>query len=107
MTATALDRLLDDTEGQLDAALAALMAGDLIDLADLPPRVETICRMAIDSRRRDAADRLLRLTQKLDAIEAHLRERLAAVTPDTERPANPKRASDVYRAAAGAPKSTT
>ncbi|MDB5359961.1 MAG: hypothetical protein JWO51_1258 [Rhodospirillales bacterium] len=107
MTGTALDRLFDDTEGQLDAALAALLSGDLIELADLPARVETICRMAIDSRRRDAADRLLRLTQKLDAIETHLRERLAAVTPDTERSANPKRASDVYRAAAGAPKSKT
>jgi len=55
MTGTTLDRLLDDTEGQLDAALVALLGGDLIDLADLPPRVETICRMAIDSRRRDAA----------------------------------------------------
>lgn len=107
MTGTALDRLLDDTEAQLDTALAALLAGDLIDLADLPPRVETICRMAIDSRRRDAADRLLRLSQKLDAIEVHLRERLAAVTPDTERAANPKQASAVYRAAAGAPKSKT
>lgn len=107
MTGTTLDRLLDDTEGQLDTTLAALLAGDLIDLADLPPRVETICRMAIDSRRRDAADRLLRLTRKLDAIEAHLRERLAAVTPETERSADPKRASDVYRAAAGAPKSKT
>jgi hypothetical protein len=107
MTGTTLDRLLDDTGGQLDATLAALLAGDLIDLADLPPRVETICRMAIDSRRRDAADRLLRLTRKLDAVEAHLRERLAAVTPETERSADPKRASDVYRAAAGAPKSKT
>jgi hypothetical protein len=107
MTGTTLDRLLDDTETQLDTTLAALLAGDLIDLADLPPRVETICRMAIDSRRRDAADRLLRLTRKLDAIEAHLRERLAAVTPETERSADPKRASDVYRAAAGAPKSKT
>jgi hypothetical protein len=107
MTGTTLDRLLDDTEGQLDAALVALLAGDLIDLADLPPRVETICRMAIDSRRRDAADRLLRLTQKLEAIETHLRERLAAVTPETERSADPKRATDVYRAAAGAPKSKT
>ena len=107
MTGTTLDRLLDDTEGQLDATLAALLAGDLIDLTDLPPRVETICRMAIDSRRRDAADRLLRLTRKLDSIEAHLRERLAAVTPETERSADPKRASDVYRAAAGAPKSKT
>jgi hypothetical protein len=107
MTGTTLDRLLDDTETQLDTTLAALVAGDLIDLADLPPRVETICRMAIDSRRRDAADRLLRLTRKLDAIEAHLRERLAAVTPETERSADPKRASDVYRAAAGAPKSKT
>ena len=107
MTGTTLDRLLDDTEGQLDAALVALLGGDLIDLADLPPRVETICRIAIDSRRRDAADRLLRLTQKLEAIETHLRERLAAVTPETERSADPKRATDVYRAAAGAPKSKT
>jgi len=107
MTGTALDRLLDDTEGQLDAALIALLAGDLIDLADLPPRIETICRMAIDSRRRDAADRLLRLTGKLDEIEAYLRRRLAAITPDRERPADPKRASDVYRTAAGAPKSKT
>jgi hypothetical protein len=107
MTGTTLDRLLDDTEGQLDAALVALLGGDLIDLADLPPRVETICRMAIDSRRRDAADRLLRLTQKLEAIETHLRERLAAMTPETERSADPKRATDVYRAAAGAPKSKT
>ena len=107
MTDTALDRLLDDTDAQLDAALAALLAGDLVDLADLPPRIETICRMAVDSRRRDAADRLLRLTRKLDEIETHLRERLAAVTPETDRPANPKRASDIYRAAAGAPKSKT
>ena len=107
MTGTALDRLFDDTEGQLEAALLALTAGDLIDLADLPPRIETICRMAVDSRRRDAADRLLRLTRKLDEIETHLRERLAAVTPETDRPANPKRASDIYRAAAGAPKSKT
>jgi hypothetical protein len=105
MTGTALDRLLDDTDAQLDGALAALQAGDLIDLADLPPRIETICRMAVDSRRRDAADRLLLLSQKLDEIEGQLRQRLAVVTPDTERPANPKRASDVYRAAAGAPKS--
>jgi len=107
MTVSTLGRLLDDTEAQLDMALAALMAGDLIDLADLPARVETICRMAIDSRRRDAADRLLRLSQKLDGIEAHLRERLAAMTPETERVANPKTASAVYRAAAGAPKSKT
>lgn len=107
MTGTALDRLFDDTEGQLEAALLALTAGDLIDLADLPPRIETICRMAVDSRRRDAADRLLRLTRKLDEIEAHLRERLAAVTPEIDRPPSPKRASDIYRAAAGAPKSKT
>jgi hypothetical protein len=105
MTGTALDRLLDDTDAQLDGALAALHAGDLIDLADLPPRIETICRMAVDSRRREAADRLLQLSRKLDEIESQLRERLAVVTPDTERPATPKRASDVYRAAAGAPKS--
>ncbi|HLZ67194.1 MAG TPA: hypothetical protein VKQ29_13260 [Aliidongia sp.] len=107
MTGTALDRLLDDTEAQLDASLAALLAGDLVDLTDLPPRIETICRMAVDSRRRDAADRLLHLTRKLDEIEGELRRRLAAVTPETERPADPKRASDVYRAAAGAPKSKT
>jgi hypothetical protein len=105
MTGTALDRLLDDTETQLETALAALVAGDLIDLADLPPRIETICRLAVESRRRDAADRLLRLSQRLDEIERHLRERLAAVTPETERIADPKRASDVYRATAGAPKS--
>jgi hypothetical protein len=105
MTATALDRLLDDTEAQLDGSLAALLAGDLIDLADLPPRIETICRMAVDSRRRDAADRLLRLTQKLDEIEGHLRHRLATVTPDTGRPADPKQASAAYRSTAGAPKS--
>ncbi len=105
MTGTALDRLFDDTDAQLEAALAALLAGDLIDLADLPARVETICRQAVESRRRDAADRLLRLSQKLDAIERHLRERLAVVTPETERTPSPKQASDVYRATAGAPKS--
>ncbi|HEV2674090.1 MAG TPA: hypothetical protein VGV37_06070 [Aliidongia sp.] len=105
MTDTALDRLLDDTDAQLEAALVALTAGDLIDLADLPPRIETICRQAVESRRRDAADRLLRLTQKLDEIERHLRERLANVTPETERTSSPKQASAVYRATAGAPKS--
>jgi hypothetical protein len=105
MTGTALDRLFDDTEAQLETALAALTAGDLIDLADLPPRIETICRLAVESRRRDAADRLLRLSQRLDDIERQLRERLAAVTPETERIADPKRASDVYRATAGVPKS--
>lgn len=105
MTDTALDRLLDDTDAQLDAALAALLAGDLVDLADLPPRIETICQQAVASRRRDAADRLLRLSQKLDEIERHLRARLAAVTPETERTSDPKRASDVYRATARTPKS--
>jgi len=107
MTGIDLDTLLDDTEAQLDAALAAVVAGDLIDLADLPLRVETICRLAVEERRRDAADRLLRLSQRLDVIEAHLRERLAAVTPETERVADPKRASQIYRATAGAPKSKT
>ena len=107
MTDTALDRLLDDTDAQLDAALTALVAGDLIDLVDLPPRIETICQQAVASRRRDAADRLLRLSQKLDEIERHLRERLAVVTPESERTSDPKRASDVYRATAGAPKSKT
>ncbi|GGF37190.1 hypothetical protein GCM10011611_49650 [Aliidongia dinghuensis] len=107
MTETALDRLLDDTDAQLDAALAAVETGDLIDLADLPPRVETICKLAVDGRRRDMADRLLQLSRKLDEIERLLRERLAAVTPETERVSDPKRASDVYRATAGAPKSKT
>jgi hypothetical protein len=73
-----LETLMDDTEAQLAAALDALRQGDAVDLQALAPRVQDICRIAVADGRRDMAPRLLAVTASLDALEALLRDRLAA-----------------------------
>jgi hypothetical protein len=99
MTETPLADLLDDTDAQLSAALAAVAAGELIDLGDLPPRIETLCRRAIAARDRGIAKRLAPLINRLDALDRALRARIAAISPEDTGP-DPKRASQLYRAAA-------
>ncbi len=89
-----LDGLLADTEAQLDAALAAARAGSLLDMADLVPRLERVCALAVAQRARDLAARLAGLVDRLNAIETVLRERLVEPAPD------PVRAAALYRAAA-------
>jgi hypothetical protein len=69
----ALEALLNDTQAQLDAAFDAVNAGALVDLGDLPPRIEEICMRAVASGKPDAADRLRILIERLDALELSLR----------------------------------
>ncbi|MGL1806980.1 hypothetical protein ACSTHG_23655, partial [Vibrio parahaemolyticus] len=68
-----LEALLDDTQAQLDAAYEAVTAGALVDLRDLPPRIEEICARAIASGKPEAADRLRALIERLDTLELSLR----------------------------------
>jgi hypothetical protein len=100
MTAAELDSLIADTEGQLAAAQRAVSAGELIDLADLLPRIDVICVQALAQRQKSAGDRLARILQQLDSLQAALRERIAHFGVDTR--ADPKRAAETYRAAVAA-----
>lgn len=93
-----LDALLDDTQAQLDAACDAVSAGGLVDLADLPPRIEEICRRAVASGRPEAANRLRALIERLDALELTLRALMT--TAQAMEPASPRRAAASYRVAA-------
>jgi hypothetical protein len=90
-----LNRLIDDTEAQLTAAIAAATAGSLLDLSDLVPRLERLCAMAVAERAIAAAPRLARLISRLDELEAALRDATATAT----EPPDPKRAAALYRAA--------
>jgi hypothetical protein len=89
-----LEDLLDDTEAQLLHALATAEAGGLLDLSDLPARIERICTIAVENRAVAVAPRLAALVTRLDALETVLRLRIAESGPD------PRRAAQLYRAAA-------
>ena len=95
MTPQSLDDLLDDTDAQLAAAQEALDRGDLIDLADLPARIEAVCTAAIAARARDRFDRLERLWCRLVAVENELRSRLAAFGRD-DAP-DPRKVAGLYQ----------
>jgi hypothetical protein len=97
-----LEALLDDTQAQLDAAADAVAAGMVVDLSDLPPRIETICRRAIASGRPEATDRLRALIERLDWLELSLRALMAtaqALEPEAHS-AGRRRAAASYRVVA-------
>jgi len=95
-----LEELLNDTEHQLATALKALQEGDAVDLAALAPRIQTVCDLAVAGGRRDVAPRLLAVTASLDALEALLKERLAAIAAAAgDKPADHRRVNDLYRTA--------
>lgn len=97
-----LEALLDDTQAQLDAAYEAVTAGAVVDLSDLPPRIETICVRAIASGKPEAADRLRALIERLDTLELTLRALMAtaqALEPQ-DHTAGRRRAAASYRIAA-------
>jgi hypothetical protein len=98
MSDTDLDALVGDTEGQLDAALDAVARGELVDLADLLPRIDAVCTLALARKRKSAAECLARLLPRLDTLQSALREQIARLEADA-RP-DPKRAAETYRAAA-------
>lgn len=103
MTDASLQLLLDDTQAQLDAAFEAVSAGGTVDLSDLPPRIETICRLAVESGTPGAANRLRSLIDRLDTLELTLRAVMTtaqAMEPQAD-PAGRRRAARSYRAAAG------
>jgi len=97
MTAADLDSLIADTEAQLDAAQQAVGAGEFVDLADLLPRIDTMCALAIAQRRLSAAEQLARILPRLDTLQTALREQIARLGAES-RP-DPKRAAETYRAA--------
>jgi hypothetical protein len=97
MTKTELDTLIDDTEAQLAAAFTAIAAGELIDLSDLLPRIETLCQTAVAQRSKGVADKLARLVSRLDELQHALQEHIAGLGGNA-RP-DPRRAVDSYRAA--------
>jgi hypothetical protein len=101
MTAFDLDALIADTETQLAAVQKAVSAGEIVDLADLLPRIDEICAAALAERRREAADRLARILERLDGLQTALRAQIARFGIET-RP-DPKRAAETYRAAGTAP----
>ena len=97
-----LEALLDDTQAQLDAAYEAVNAGALVDLRDLPPRIEAICARAVASGEPEAADRLHALIERLDALELTLRALLSTaqgMEPQAHS-AGRRRAAASYRIAA-------
>lgn len=97
-----LEALLDDTQAQLDAAYEAVTAGALVDLRDLPPRIEEICARAIASGKPEAADRLRALIERLDTLELSLRSLMAtaqALEPQDDS-AGRRRAAASYRVVA-------
>ncbi len=97
-----LEALLDDTQAQLDAAYDAVNAGLLVELNDLPPRIEAICALAVASGKPEAADRLRNLIERLDALELTLRALLSTaqgMEPQLHS-AGRRRAAASYRIAA-------
>jgi hypothetical protein len=104
MTDASLQLLLDDTQAQLDAAFEAISAGGTVDLSDLPPRVETICRLAVESGVPGTGDRLRALIERLDTLELTLRAVMTtaqAMAPAASS-AGRRRAAQSYRVAAEA-----
>lgn len=102
MTDVLLQMLLDDTERQLDAAFDALNAGGSVDLRDLPPRIEIICKRAIESGLPGTAAKLTALIERLDTLELSLRAVMAtaqAMEPNQDT-AGRKRAAESYRSVA-------
>jgi hypothetical protein len=99
MTEADLATLIADTEMQLDAAQRAVDAGEFVDLADLLPRIDSICAQALALRRKAAADHLARILRKLDDLQTALRSQIARLGAEN-RP-DPRRAAQTYRAAAG------
>lgn len=96
-----LAALLADTEAQLAAARVALAGGLLIDLSEAVPRLERLCRLAVETRAVDAAPRLAGLIEGLDTLQAQLRQRLQTLV--AADPLDPARAALRYRAALNAP----
>ncbi len=104
MTEISLAELLDDTETQLTAARDGLTSGSLVDLGNLLPRIDEICRRAVEARDIAAAERLKGLYELLDALEQGLRHRISESGTTQERPtADARRAAQLYRAAAPVP----
>jgi hypothetical protein len=99
MTQADLAALIADTEAQLDAAQRAVGAGEFVDLADLLPRIDSICAQALAQRSKPLADHLARILRKLDELQMALRAQIARLAAET-RP-DPRRAAQTYRAAAG------
>ncbi len=97
-----LEALLDDTQAQLDAAYEAVSAGAVVDLSDLPPRIETICQQAVASGKPEAADRLRALIERLDTLELTLRALMATAQAleAQDHTAGRRRAAASYRVAA-------
>jgi hypothetical protein len=99
MTEPDLDTLLADTEAQLDAAQRAVSAGEFVDLTDLLPRIDQLCALALATKRREAAEKLVGILTRLDALQAILREQINKLSAEAKP--DPKRAAQTYRAAAG------
>ncbi|MEA2755550.1 MAG: hypothetical protein QOJ54_1839 [Aliidongia sp.] len=94
-----LAALIADTEAQLDAAQRAIGAGEFVDLADLLPRIDSICARALAQRDKPSADHLARIVRKLDDLQTALRAQIARLGVEP-RP-DPRRAAQTYRTAAG------
>jgi hypothetical protein len=99
MTQADLASLVADTQAQLDAAELAVSAGEFVDLADLLPRIDAVCALALAKRSKSAAEPLARLLARLDSLQAALRARIQQLGAEA-RP-DPRRAAQTYRAAAG------
>jgi hypothetical protein len=99
VTEADLAALLADTQAQLDAAQRAVDGGEFVDLADLLPRIDAVCALALAQRRKSAAEPLARLLARLDRLQAALRVRIQQLAAEA-RP-DPRRAAETYRAAAG------
>ncbi len=103
MTDVSLEILLRDTEAQLAEALQALGQGLAVDLSDLTPRIEEICRIAVNQKVEDTAQKLESLISRLDGIERMLREQMAAQAGGFDPKRDGKRAAELYRNTAALP----
>jgi hypothetical protein len=97
MSSTDLEALIAATEARLTEALAAIAAGDLVDLADLPQRIAMVCSRAVAERCAGMAERLAGLIARLDEVEQALRVQITGLGGEV-RP-DPRTAAQSYGAA--------
>jgi hypothetical protein len=97
MSAAGFAALVTDTEQQLEASMAAIGTGQMIDLSDLLPRIDALCEQAVKLGGRPAGESLAGILTKLDRLQAALRQEIDRIGAETR--SDPKRAAETYRAA--------
>jgi hypothetical protein len=97
MNSVDLEALIAATETRLTEALAAIAAGELVDLADLPQRIAMVCSRAVAERSAGMAERLAALIARLDEVEQALRVQITGM--GGEALPDPRQAAESYGAA--------